>query len=55
MKKSSTYFPSIQRVCGWWKQTRNNTEWTLELLSETFYLKDKNSRSRRWPCVKRTP
>lgn len=34
MIKSSTYFPSFQRVCGWCKQTRINTEWTLEPLSE---------------------
>lgn len=39
MIKSSTYFQPFQRVCGWWKQTRKNTEWTFELLSETFFAK----------------
>jgi hypothetical protein len=29
--KSSTFVQGLQRVCGWWKQTSRQIEWTLEL------------------------
>lgn len=52
MIKSSTYFPSDQRVCGWWKQTRKNTEWTLEPLTEHIFKGLINSRIRRFLALK---
>jgi hypothetical protein len=36
MMKNSMYFIRFQRVCGRCKQTRVDTEWTFELLSEPF-------------------
>ncbi|EAR66376.1 hypothetical protein B14911_21258 [Bacillus sp. NRRL B-14911] len=31
MTKSSTFAQGLKRVCGWWKQTSRQIEWTLEL------------------------